>query len=158
MFTSVLTLEIQLSRGESWRSTNRFNPATCLCLSPAWTWFSNIICCCFFYVQWIQRWFFCFADIGGIVGHHYLNFLFIPNTKTHDYLNTCLTKLTFASKFWKIKLRSRSKVRTSSWMCASSFLLLPLLTCKDSKFNLEYVCFICSIIFSARPTEKESRF
>ena len=78
---------------------------------------------------------------------------------THiSYLNTCVTKLTFASKFWKIKLRSRSKVRTSSWMCASSFFLLPLLTCKDSRFNLECVCFICSIIFSAKPTEKGSRF
>ena len=36
---------IQLSRGEGWDPINPFNPATCLCLSEAKTWISNVICC-----------------------------------------------------------------------------------------------------------------
>ena len=38
----VLPWEIQLSRGEDWDSSNRFNPTTSLCLSQAGTWISNV--------------------------------------------------------------------------------------------------------------------
>jgi hypothetical protein len=38
----VLPWKIQLSRGEDWDSSNRFNPTTSLCLSQAGTWISNV--------------------------------------------------------------------------------------------------------------------
>ena len=43
LFIHVFPLEAQLSRG-GWDPINLFNPATCLCLSQARTWISNIIC------------------------------------------------------------------------------------------------------------------
>jgi hypothetical protein len=47
----LLTLEMKLSRGEGWDATNRFNTGTCLCLSQARTWISNVIYCGLFCVQ-----------------------------------------------------------------------------------------------------------
>jgi hypothetical protein len=70
-----------------WRSSyqrgdpiNRCNPATFLCLSQARIWISKVICSGLICVQWVQLgWevIVCFVDIGGIVDHHCLNFLFI---------------------------------------------------------------------------------
>ena len=37
-------LEIQLSRGGTWDTINRFNLATFLCLSQDRTWISNVTC------------------------------------------------------------------------------------------------------------------
>ena len=57
-----------------WIHISRFNPITFLCLSKAKIWISNVICSAFFFgVEVIYR----FVDIGGIVDHHCLNFLFI---------------------------------------------------------------------------------
>ena len=79
LFIYVLLLEIQLSRGEGWDPINRFNPATSLCLSQARTWISNIMLLSLIFVFNELRWevIVCFVDIGGIVDHHCLNFLFI---------------------------------------------------------------------------------
>ena len=70
-------MEIQLSRWNGLDLIKQFNPATCMCLSQARTWISNIICCCLFYVQWevIVR----FVDIGEIANHPCLNFRFIAS-------------------------------------------------------------------------------
>ena len=59
---------------------NCLNPVTYLCLSKTRTWISNVICHGLFCVQWVQlRWEVTvhFVDIGEIIDHHCLNFLFI---------------------------------------------------------------------------------
>ena len=70
----VLSLEIQLSRGEGLDSITQFNPATFLYLSQARTWISNIIFRLFFlpFLFTELRWevIVHFVDIGGIVDHH----------------------------------------------------------------------------------------
>jgi hypothetical protein len=43
LFLSVLSLKIQLSRGEGWNPFNLFNPTTSLCLSQDRAWISNVI-------------------------------------------------------------------------------------------------------------------
>jgi hypothetical protein len=52
-FTYVLPLEIQLSRG-GWDPINRFNTATCLCLSQDRTWISNVMSLSPFCVQGVK--------------------------------------------------------------------------------------------------------
>ena len=57
----LLTLEMKLLRtwrGEGWDAINRFNTGTCLCLSQARTWISNVICNGLFCVQWVMVRFF----------------------------------------------------------------------------------------------------
>ena len=74
----ILTLEIQFSRGEGWDAINCFNPATFVCLSQPRTWISNVMCPELFVVSEL-RWevIVHFVDIGGIVDHYCLIFLFI---------------------------------------------------------------------------------
>ena len=74
LFISLLSLEIQLSRGEGWDPRNRFNPATFLSLFQTRNWISNAICHDLF------LWSMCFrgALIGGIVDHDCLN-IFLHN-------------------------------------------------------------------------------
>jgi len=90
----ILSLDIQLSRGEAWDPINRFNTAAFLCLSQAMTWIFNVILrdpFVFSELKWgvIVR----FVDIGGIVDHHCLNFLFIY----HMYLLFIFLSLCFIS-------------------------------------------------------------
>ena len=69
---------------------NLFNPVTCLCLSKARTWISNIPFS--FCVQWVQlRWemILRFVDIGGIDDHHCLNFLFITELQNLKWKQIC---------------------------------------------------------------------
>ena len=72
LFIYVFLLEIQLSRREGWDPINQFNPATCLCLSQAKTWISNVICrglfvCVFSEFSYDERWLFSFfIDIDEI--------------------------------------------------------------------------------------------
>ena len=57
---------------------NWFNPATSLCLSKARSWISNVICHGFFmFNELTWKLIVCFVDIGGMVNHHCLKFLFI---------------------------------------------------------------------------------
>ena len=61
-----------------WDSIKRFNSATFLCLSHAWTWIFNVIC----HVLSVFSELMCvvtvrFVDIGGIVYHLWLNLIFI---------------------------------------------------------------------------------
>ena len=77
-------IEIQLSRGEDWDPSNLFNPNTLLCLFQSTTWISNIICHGLFVFSEL-RWeaHVRFVDIGGIIDHHLLNFLFIVNIQSN---------------------------------------------------------------------------
>ena len=95
-------IEIQLSRGEDWdpvikrgglRSSYQEGrieiPVTCLtltqcCLFQSTTWISNIICHGLFVFSEL-RWeaHVRFVDIGGIIDHHLLNFLFIVNIQSN---------------------------------------------------------------------------
>jgi hypothetical protein len=68
---------LSLCLGDDWEPIYQFIPATYLCLSQARIWISIVICCGLFVVFWELRWEIRFVDIGGIVDHHCLNFLFI---------------------------------------------------------------------------------
>jgi hypothetical protein len=92
----VLSLNIQLLRGNGCDPTNRFNPATFLCLFQARIWIANVVV---FFVLWVQL--RCevivrFFDIGGIDDHRCLNFLFMMLQKYNLRLfhkHTVCTKL-----------------------------------------------------------------
>jgi hypothetical protein len=43
-FITVLTLGIQLLKGEGWDPINKFKPAILLCLPQERTWITNVIC------------------------------------------------------------------------------------------------------------------
>jgi hypothetical protein len=70
LFTYVLPLEIQLTRGEGWDPNNRSNLAISLCLSQA-------ILCSVSSVRMIVR----FVYIGGIDDHDCLNILFLSHVR-----------------------------------------------------------------------------
>jgi len=84
LYISVLPMEIQLSRGEGWDHINRINLAILLCLSLA----NNDFPCPMSLFLWV----FCvlnelksevivrFVDIGRIVHHHRLNYIFIKSS------------------------------------------------------------------------------
>ena len=57
---AVLPLKIQLSRRD-WDSTNRFDPATFLCLSQVQDLNFDVICRGLFYVHWIEPRGYCFV-------------------------------------------------------------------------------------------------
>ena len=79
LFIHVFPLEAQLSRG-GWDPIHLFNPATCLCLSQARTWISNIICPGLVCVHWVQLgWevIAYFIQMGESGDHHLFNFIFI---------------------------------------------------------------------------------
>ena len=73
--------EIKLSRGGGLGPIKMLNPTTLLYLSLERVWIFNVTCHGLFHVQWFEVrgdcTFVCFVDIGGIVDHHCLNFLFI---------------------------------------------------------------------------------
>ena len=76
---TVLPLKIQLSRGKGWDPINQFNSTTSLCRFQTRTMISNLVCCGIYFVFSEGRWdvIVAFVDIGLIVDHHFLNFLFI---------------------------------------------------------------------------------
>ena len=43
-FSSLVYIAVQLSRGKGCYPINQFKPTTCVCLSQARTWISNVIC------------------------------------------------------------------------------------------------------------------
>jgi hypothetical protein len=72
-----LNKHYELEQGESWNFINRFDPTTFLCLSKVCTWISKDICFMVFLCSMI--WgdvVACFFDIGGIVDHQCITFLF----------------------------------------------------------------------------------
>ena len=72
LYMIALPLEIQLSRG--YDAINRFNTATFFGFPTSY------VAVSFLCDQWVQlRWevIVCFVDIGGIIDHHFLNFLLI---------------------------------------------------------------------------------
>ena len=150
MFTSVLPLKIQLSRGEGWVPINRFNPTTFLCLSQARTW--CVICHGLFYVHlfevrgdcwfcwyWWNCWpslfktFFCFVDIGGIVDHHCLKLSF------HNHFDKSY-KTSILPFNLSIVVFVSSSIVCSSTICA----VTPDI---QSSFS---VCFTCNFIQSVK--------
>ena len=76
---TVLPLKIQLSRGKGWDPINQFNSTISLCRFQTRTMISNLVCCGIYFVFSEGRWevIVAFVDIGLIVNHHFLNFLFI---------------------------------------------------------------------------------
>jgi hypothetical protein len=62
-----------------WKYKNWFNPTTVLCLSQARTWIFSHMPWFPLFVLGELMWevIACFADIGGIIDHHCLNFLII---------------------------------------------------------------------------------
>ena len=64
--------------GSGWDPNSRFNPATFLCMSPGQHIDFQVICRVTLFVFSELRWeeIVRFIDIGGIVNHHYLTFLF----------------------------------------------------------------------------------
>ena len=74
--TTYICIAVQLSEGEGWDINNQFNPASFLCLSHAKTGFATSHAIVFVVFSEF-RWLFVFVDIGEIVDHHCLNFLFI---------------------------------------------------------------------------------
>jgi hypothetical protein len=83
MLVAGIKMYIQRSRG-GWDHINRFIPATFMCRFQASTLISNVN------ISWSflcsvsrddDEVFVCFIDIGGIVDHHLLNFLFIIKIK-----------------------------------------------------------------------------
>lgn len=54
-FITVLTLGIQLLKGEGWDPISKFKPAILLCLPQERTWITNVICReVIFLVQWLE--------------------------------------------------------------------------------------------------------
>ena len=99
----ILPLEIQLSREVGWDHINQFNPASLVYLSQARIWIYDVICCGLVCVHWVQlRWevIVCFVDIGGIVDHHHLSFLFITLTKTNVFFIVSRFQLKWISFKW----------------------------------------------------------
>jgi len=75
-----LPLEIQLLRREDCAPINRFHPATSVYLSQAKTWIFNVMCLDHIFLVFSDlRWevILRFVNVGVIVDHHCLNFLFI---------------------------------------------------------------------------------
>jgi hypothetical protein len=68
-----------------WDHINRFNPTTCVYLSQARTWDSSVKCGDFFFMFNELRWEMNvhFVDIGWVIDHHFLNFLFIIIQRYH---------------------------------------------------------------------------
>ena len=81
MYIYVLQLEIQLSKGEGGDPIKWYNPPTiCTCHKPGPGFLTSyIIVTSLFFMFNVLRSEVnaCFVDIGGIVDHHCLNFLFI---------------------------------------------------------------------------------
>ena len=80
LLVSVLPLEIQMSKVMGYDPINQFNPATIFCLCHARTWIVNDKCnvVISFVINdlryaMVER----FVDIGAIVDHHCLNFVFV---------------------------------------------------------------------------------
>jgi len=81
-------IDIQLLRGEVWDPINLFNPATLLYLSKSKLGFPMSyvgVLIVFIELRWKIS--VPFVDIGGIVDHHCLNFLFIMD------IDSCLMPL-----------------------------------------------------------------
>jgi hypothetical protein len=78
-YVNVLSSYIQLSRGEDWDLINRFNIAVFFMPVPSQNWISNVICRGLFLssMVWAYEVVVRFVDIGEIVDHRRLNFLFI---------------------------------------------------------------------------------
>ena len=81
LFICVLPLKIQLSRmGElEIPLTGLTLPQLCACLKPAHespTLVSYAVVCFLSSMIWGKKWILVFVNIGGIVDHHCLNFLF----------------------------------------------------------------------------------
>ena len=78
-FVCTLQLEIQSLRGENWDSIIQFNPATfCVPVPSQDLNFERHMSWSFFVLsEWRGEMIVGFVDIGGIVDHHCLNFLFI---------------------------------------------------------------------------------
>ena len=115
LFMYVLSLNIQLLRGNGCDPTNRFNPATFLCLFQARIWIANVVV---FFVLWVQL--RCevivrFFDIGGIDDHRCLNFLFMMLQKynfSHDFHSFCiLHTFSFLSAYSKVNLLDSLSVK-----------------------------------------------
>ena len=78
-YVNVLSSYIQLSRGEDWDLINRFNIAVFFMPVPSQNWISNVICRGLFLssMVWAYEVVVRFVDIGEIVDHRRLSFLFI---------------------------------------------------------------------------------
>ena len=103
LFGYILLLDIHLSIGKGCDLINKFNPVKFLCLSRAWTWISNVVC---------------FVDIGGIVDHHCLNFLF----RIQYCLFTYMSHYSIASH-----LHCNHVIRSNSYHSPPSPLFSPMI-------------------------------
>ena len=75
-------LEIQLSRGEGWDPINWFNPTIfCACPNPGLGFPMSYVVVSLFCVQWVKV----RGDIGGIIYHHCLSFLFLIGSFSSNY-------------------------------------------------------------------------
>ena len=130
----VLPLEIQLLRMGDCDPTNRFNPATFVCLSQVS--YPNVIFCGLFYLQWVQsRWevILRFVEVGGIDDQHCLNFLFITN---ENIFTPCLSVgwvLKFAdcvslTQLWFTSRYERQEFRVVDCLWTYLFLISMLVT------------------------------
>jgi hypothetical protein len=79
MFISALTLEIQFSDGKDWDPINRFYNITFLC-------------------QWVEV-IVHFVDIGGILGHQCLNFVFINHYSKTEIVTRLKLQETLGSTY-----------------------------------------------------------
>jgi hypothetical protein len=78
----VFLLEIQLSRGEGWDPINWFNSTIfCACPNPGLGFPMSYVVVSLFCVQWVKV----RGDIGGIIYHHCLSFLFLIGSFSSNY-------------------------------------------------------------------------
>ena len=70
-----------IERAMGWNPIIQLNPATFLCLSEARTGFPlSYVVVLFVFNDLVWEVIVCFVDIGGIVYHHWVNFLFLMSS------------------------------------------------------------------------------
>jgi hypothetical protein len=78
LFVQICRLRSNYQEGEGWEPLTGLAPPHLFACPKPRPWFPMPYIMVFLYVQWFEAWCGCsFVDIGGIVDHRWLNFLFI---------------------------------------------------------------------------------